>query len=323
MRNENIVCSLILPIYNEAGNIPQLYERLVNTMRELGEAYEMIFVDDGSTDRSLDLLRSLHSQDAHVRIVRLSRNFGHQRALTAGLDCARGRAVIFMDTDLQHPPEMIPELVKRWQHGYDIVYTVREDSEGAGSMKRVSSYIFYKLINLLSGVRIPRNAADFRLMDKRAADVLQEMREEARFVRGLVAWLGFSQTGVSFKADRRYTGHTNYSLLRMLRFAIDGMISFSILPLRMSLWIGAMAAVVGFAYAVYALCAKFVLERVVTGWTSIIVVIIFFGGVQLMALGVIGEYVGRIYSESKRRPLYIVQERIGFERDEEYSEYSG
>jgi len=275
--------------------------------------FEIIYVDDGSTDGTASVLRELQAEDSRVRVVRLSRNFGHQVAITAGLEHASGDAVVIIDADLQDPPEVIGEFVARWREGHDVVYGVRIDREGETAFKRWTAKAFYRFINRLSDTRIPLDTGDFRLMDRAAVDALLSMPERDRFVRGMVSWLGFSQTAVPYARAARYAGSTKYPLFKMLRLATDGILSFSITPLRLATWTGFAASGLAIMGILYALYAHFFASGLVKGWTSSLIAVLFIGGVQLICLGIIGEYVGRIYGESKRRPLYFVRERLGFD----------
>lgn len=305
--------SIVLPVFNESQTLPALYARLAGVMRRLGESYELVFVNDGSRDGSLDLLKKLAAEDAKIRVVSLSRNFGHQMAITCGLDRARGAAVIVMDADLQDPPELIPTLIERWREGYDVVYAVREERQGESLFKRATAALFYRLIRRLSRVEIPADTGDFRLLSRRAVEGLRATTERNRFVRGLVGWIGYRQTGVRFVREERAAGETKYPFRKMLKFAIDGITSFSFVPLQMATYFGFLISGASFLYIVYAVLQKLLTDRPVTGWTSLMVAMLFLGGVQLITLGIIGEYVGRIYEEVKQRPLYLVDETIGFD----------
>jgi polyisoprenyl-phosphate glycosyltransferase len=305
--------SVVVPVYNEADNLRPLYEAVTGQLDRLGLPYELIFVNDGSHDPSLALLRRLSAQDPRVKVVSLSRNFGHQSSISAGMDHAAGEAVIVMDADLQHPPELIPEMVARWREGYQVVYTVREDSHDAGLFKRWTSSTFYKCINAVSEVSIVPGAADFRLMDRAVVDCLVAMPERSRFLRGMVSWVGFRQIGLPYVAQPRHAGSSKYSIRKMLSLAVQGLTSFSSLPLRFSAYIGFIAAVSGIPYAIWAVYAKLFTDQAVPGWASLMVAVLFLGGVQLMSIGIIGEYVGRVYTEVKGRPLYIADELIGFD----------
>lgn len=305
--------SIVIPVYNEEGNIGAMYAALLQEIDSLWERFEIIFVDDGSVDRSALLIRELRNNDPRVKLIRFSRNFGHQVAITAGIENSRGSAVIMMDADLQHPPSLIPTMLRHWKEGYDVVYTVREDCVDAGFLKRFTAKAFYSLINRIVDTRIIPNAADFRLMDRKVVDCLNGMRERNRFVRGLVAWIGFRQFPLPYVADKRFSGKTKYSFRKMLSFAADGIASFSTFPLRVSAYVGFAAAVCGIPYAMWAIYLRVFTEEAVTGWSSLIVAILFLGGTQLMSLGILGEYVGRIYEEVKDRPFYIAQERLGID----------
>lgn len=306
--------SLVVPVFNEAGNLWPLYEAVCRQMEAVGCPYEIVFINDGSEDDSLTVLRRLAGEDGRVRVVGLSRNFGHQNAVSAGLEFARGDAVIVMDADLQHPPELIPQMIAAWREGFHVVYTIREDSKAeTGWLKRWTSAAFYKLINVVSDVRIVPGAADFRLMDRTVVNCLVAMPERSRFLRGMVSWVGFRQKALRYRPNPRFSGKSKYSLRKMFALALQGVTSFSSLPLRVSGYLGFLAAVAGLPYAVWAIYAKLFTDTVVPGWTSLVVAILFLGGVQLMSIGVIGEYVGRIYTEVKKRPLYLTEELIGFD----------
>lgn len=306
------VVSIVVPIFNEEQILPALYTRLSGVMQTLGETYEILFVDDGSRDDSLGLLKRLGAADPTIKIVSLSRNFGHQLAITCGLDHARGEAVVIMDADLQDPPEVIPRLIMKWREGYDVVYAVREKRRGEGLFKRGAAALFYRLLRLLTRVDIPLDAGDFRLLSRRAVNALCVVRERSRFVRGLVSWIGYRQTGVVFTREDRKAGETKYSFRKMLRFALDGITTFSFAPLQAAMYLGFLTAGSSFLYMLYAVLLRLFTERVVPGWTSLMVAVLFVGGVQLIALGIIGEYLGRVYDEVKQRPLYLVDEQIGF-----------
>ncbi len=307
--------SIVLPVFNEAQTLPVLHARLAGVMRRLGESYELVFVNDGSRDGSLELLKRLAAEDANSKVVSLSRNFGHQMAITCGLDRAHGAAVIVMDADLQDPPELIPMLIEKWREGYDVVYAIREQRQGESLFKRATAALFYRLIRKLSRIEIPADTGDFRLLSRRAVEALRATTERNRFVRGLVGWIGYRQTGVRFVREERAAGETKYPFRKMLKFAIDGITSFSFVPLQMATYCGFLISGVSFLYIVYAVLQKLLTDRPVTGWTSLIVAMLFLGGVQLITLGVIGEYVGRIYEEVKQRPLYLVDEMIGFDSE--------
>jgi len=304
--------SLVFPIFNEEVVIPELFRRVKQMLSQLHCSYEIICVDDGSRDQSFALLCALAAQDPAMKIIRFSRNFGHQMAITAGLDYSRGQATVVMDADLQDPPEVLASLVAKWREGYDVVYAVRSERKGEGLMKRKTAVVFYRLLRALAKIDLPLDTGDFRLMSRRAVDALRTIRERHRFVRGLSLWVGFRQTSVSFVREARYAGKTKYPLQKMLRFAFDGISSFSLVPLQLATYLGLGAAIVGFCAMLYALGVKLFTDHAVPGWASLIVVTLFLGGVQLVTIGIVGEYVGRIYEEVKQRPLYIVAETQGF-----------
>jgi dolichol-phosphate mannosyltransferase len=307
--------SIVVPVYNEAEVLQALYNRLTPVMAGLGESYEIIFVNDGSTDESPLLLQGLQGTDKHLKVLSLSRNFGHQIAITAGLDHSSGQAVVVMDADLQDPPEVIPRLVDQWRKGYDLVSAVREKRRGEGLFKRATAALFYRLLRHLTVTEIALDTGDFRLMSRKAVETLKGIRERSRFLRGLSGWIGFRQTSVSFVRDVRQAGETKYPLKKMVRFALNGIMSFSSVPLQLASYLGFLVSSVSFFYMVYAIGLKLFTDRVVLGWASVMVAVLFLGGVQLVSLGIIGEYIGRIYDEVKQRPLYIVDEARGFDQN--------
>ncbi|SNB46596.1 glycosyltransferase family 2 protein [Geobacter sp. DSM 9736] len=303
--------SIVVPCHNEESNVGILLSRIMSTMSAIGLEYEVIFVDDGSTDRTLHVLKGLQDAHRNVRVVELSRNFGHQAAICAGLDTAKGDAVIMMDADLQHPPEVIAQLVMKWKEGFEVVYTVRNDPAGTPFLKKITARLFYRLVNLLAKIDIPYNSADFRLLDRKAAYHLLSLPEKTKFLRGLVNWIGFRRCGVTYEASLRNAGSTKYTFLKMLRFAIDGITSFSAFPLQLSTIMGMVVSLFSFAYAAYAIIMKLFSDYTIAGWASVLVSVLFLGGIQLMSLGIIGEYIDRIYTESKSRPMYIVRNIYG------------
>jgi glycosyltransferase involved in cell wall biosynthesis len=304
--------SLVIPAHNEEGVLEELAARLVEVMDALDGDAEAILVDDGSRDRTYELMLEAAGADPRFRLIRLSRNFGHQIALTAGVDLAAGDAVIVLDADLQDPPEVILELAARWREGYDVVYAQRDVREGDTRFKRATASWFYRAFNRISEVQVPVDVGDFRLVDRRALDVFNSMRESSRFVRGMFAWIGLRQTGVLYARHERFAGETKYPLRKMLRFAATGVISFSTAPLRAALNLGFFVSFVSFALGIWSLIVKLSGLYNVPGWTSIVVVTTFIGGIQLIVLGVIGEYIGDIHAEVKRRPLYVVSELENF-----------
>jgi Glycosyltransferases involved in cell wall biogenesis len=306
--------SVVVPCMNEELVIAETARRLVAVFESAQLAFELIFVDDGSQDRTPAILRDLQERDSRIRVVRLSRNFGHQVAITAGLEHAAGDAVAVIDADLQDPPEVLLEFVNKWLEGYDVVYGVRTIREGETAFKRGTAKLFYRLIGQLSDTEIPLDTGDFRLMDRRVVDALLSMPERDRFVRGMVSWLGFSQVAVPYRRSARFAGETKYPLLKMLKFATDGIVSFSTIPLRVATWLGFLVSGISvLGIAVVLLERYFHVLGLVRGWSSTVIAVLFIGGVQLVCMGIIGEYVGRIYGESKRRPLYVVRERMGFD----------
>ena len=309
--------SVIVPCYNEEAVLGETHRRLSEVLEGISDVeYEIVYVDDGSRDRTGQILCALQGSDDHVRVVRFSRNFGHQTAVTAGLEHAKGDAVVLIDADLQDPPEVIPDFVERWREGYHVAYGVRIDRPGETKFKLATARSFYRMLGRLSETEIPLDAGDFRLMDRRVVNALQAMPERDRFVRGMVAWVGFRQIAVPYKRAPRFAGESKYPLFKMMRFALDGVTSFSAAPLHAATWIGFAASVLAMIGVVYALVLRLFTNNWVTGWTALFIAVLFVGGTQLLALGVIGEYIGRIYAESKRRPLYVVQERLGFDRPE-------
>jgi glycosyltransferase involved in cell wall biosynthesis len=314
---ELTLLSVVVPCCDEEAVIPETHKRVVNVLSGLENVgFEIIYVDDGSRDGTLRLLRMLHRNDPRVRVVALSRNFGHQVAVTAGLTYSSGDAVAVIDADLQDPPEVILEMVQRWRGGVDVAYGARLEREGESSFKKVTAKVFYRLINRLSDVAIPLDAGDFRLMDRAVVDALLAMPERDRFVRGMVAWVGYRQEPVYYHRLARFAGETKYPLKKMLRLASDGILSFSSAPLRLAVHFGFASACVAILGIIYAIGLRLFTDRWVTGWTLLFIAMLFFGGVQMMFLGVMGEYVGRIYSEIKRRPLFLVKERLGFSSED-------
>lgn len=310
---ETVRYSFVIPVYNERETLLELHRRLSEVIAGLEGGAELLFVDDCSFDGSYDLLLELQRADTRVKVVRFARNFGHQVAITAGLDHAIGQAVIVMDADLQDPPEVVPDLVARWEEGYEVVYAVREAREGEGWLKRLTAAWFYRVLRRLSSVEMPLDAGDFRLVDRAALDAFRSMRERARYVRGMFSWVGFRQIGVPYHRPERFAGEPKYSFGKSLRLATDGLVSFSNAPLRLALIGGFIFSSLSFLVGIGAIVAKLAGAFVVPGWTSILVVVSFVGGVQLTLLGMLGLYVGRIYEEVKARPLYVIRETHGLE----------
>ena len=311
MTEKRPLISIVIPVFNESEGIHQVYEQVCRAIAGLPDPCEIIFVDDGSTDDTAALIASIAQKTTNVSGISLSRNFGHQAALTAGLDVARGDAVVTMDGDLQHPPDFIPILVEKWKQGFQVVNTVREDSGRESLLKRVSSRIYYKILNLVSEVPIQAGAADFRLLDRQVVESLRAIKEHDRFLRGLVSWVGYSSTSVRFTPGKRYAGKTKYSFVKMFRLAVDGILSFSAVPLRLLLVCGLIICLLSFVYGSYSLYVHFFTNATVPGWTSLLITILFLGGGQLIGIGLLGEYLMHIYMESKSRPLYIIRQSFG------------
>lgn len=308
MKNKNFTVSIVIPAFNEAGNVEPLVKKLKDTLMDYHN-YEILFVDDGSQDQTLEILKALSRRYNRVRYISFSRNFGHQNALKAGLDHAIGDCVITMDADLQHPPYLIPQLITKWQEGYEVVYTVRLDDPRVSFLKRKTSNLFYKLMNWLSDLRIPKGAADFRLLDRSVVDVIKDTKEYHLFIRGITAWVGFRQYAFEYAPDERYSGKSKYTVKRMAGFALTGITSFSLKPLRLSILLGLFFAVLSFGYGIYAILTKFLTDHAVPGWASVLASVLFIGGIQLIVLGIIGEYIGKLVMESKQRPHYVIKEK--------------
>lgn len=312
-RQGNADLSVIVPCCNEQAVIAASHARLLGALQAVsGLDWEILYVDDGSNDGTLDSLRGIQAADPQVRVLALSRNFGHQIAASAGLEAAAGDAVVLIDADLQDPPELIPDMLARWRDGVDVVYGERESRAGETRFKRWSAGLFYRLLNRLSKTPIPIDTGDFRLMDRRVVDAVLAMPERDRFLRGMVAWAGFRQEPIRYRREARTAGESKYPLRRMLRFAADGLLSFSLVPLRLAVYMGLLASALALIGIAYALALRLFTDIWVPGWTLLFIAVLFLGGVQLLSLGVIGEYLGRVYWEVKRRPLYLVKERLGF-----------
>jgi len=299
--------SVVVPAFNEEENVEAMFERLKAALERTVDGFEVLFVDDGSYDGTWDRISALAEEDPRVRGVRFARNFGHQAAVTAGVDAARGRAVVIIDADLQDPPEVIPEMVAKWREGWEVVYAQREEREGESFFKKATAAGFYRLLHAITSVDIPVDTGDFRLMGPRAVEAFRSLPERNRFIRGLVAWAGFPQAPVRYRRHARHAGETKYPLRKMLRFALDGITSFSFLPLRLATWTGFLVSFLAFCYIVVVIILK-ILGINWAGYTSIIRSLLFLGGVQLIMIGILGEYVGRVFDEVKRRPLYLVRE---------------
>ncbi|MBS4057617.1 MAG: glycosyltransferase family 2 protein [Bacteroidales bacterium] len=300
--------SVVVPIFNEELGLPELYDRLVASLEPITPDFELIFVNDASRDNSLLLLRQLAGHDKRVKFISFSRNFGHQIAVTAGLEHSAGKAVVIIDGDLQDPPELIPEMVAQYQKGFKVVYARRRSRTGESFFKKLTAKLFYRILVRLTGVKIPIDTGDFRLIDRVIVEQLKLMPEPNKFLRGQIAWMGFRQTFVEFDRDARKYGKTGYPLSKMLRFALDGITAFSDVPLKLATTAGFAVSFIALLVIIYALIAHFFLDETITGWTSLIVSSMFIGGIQLISIGIIGEYISRINNSVRQRPLYIVEE---------------
>jgi len=314
-----VVVSVVVPVYGSEKILPETHRRLGEVLSALAPEvdYELIFVNDGSPDDAMSVLRGLSESDPHTRAIELSRNFGHQIALSAGVDHAIGDVVVVIDDDLQDPPEVIPEMLEKWREGYKVVYGVRTRREGENALKRWTASVFYRVLRWMSDVEIPVDSGDFRLMDRTVIDALKSMREETRYVRGMIAWIGFKQCGLPYEREARFAGTGNYTMRRLIKFALDGILSFSSKPLALSTQFGMVVTTAAFLYAVWLVGNKLLFpDRIVAGWTSVLVAVLFLGGVQLISIGVLGAYLGRVFYETKNRPLYFVAEKHGFADDD-------
>jgi glycosyltransferase involved in cell wall biosynthesis len=310
-----MLISIIVPLYNEESNILPFYQKLDATINQIEHEFEILFVNDGSSDSSINILKKLQKKHKNISIIDLSRNFGKEIAITAGLDHCRGDAAVIMDADLQHPPYLIKELVDNWQDGYEVVYTVNDTREDEDFHKRSLTKAFYKILNLFSSYKIPENAGDFRLLDRKAIDAITKFREQHRFMKGLYSFIGYKQKAISYKPEMRYSGSTKWNYFKLINFAIEGITSFSSSPLRIATYLGIVCATFAFVYALEIIIQTIFYGNPVSGYPSIMVMILFLGGVQLICLGIIGEYIGRVFDETKTRPLYIIREHIAAENN--------
>lgn len=306
--NKKRLLSIVVPVFNEIEVLDAFYGRIKKVIDSMDSIfYEIIFIDDGSKDGSYQKLVNLANLDSNVSVIKFSRNFGHQVAVTAGIDIAQGDAVVIIDADLQDPPEVMNKFIEKWEEGYDVVYGIRKRREGEGKMKLLTASLFYRILKAIVKFDIPLDVGDFRLMSKQAVKYFREFKERDRYIRGLVSWIGFKQIGVLYVRDTRYAGETKYPYKKMIKFAIDGITSFSSIPLKLATWLGYITSFLAFLYA----CSVFVqkiLGYTVQGWATIMVGMLFLGGIQLICLGIIGEYIGRIFNEIKQRPLYVIEE---------------
>ncbi len=309
----SVELSIVLPCYNEAENLDYLFERLTSVLARLPLTYEIVCVNDGSQDETWLRLREHHHRDPHIKVVNFSRNFGKEIALTAGIDFTQGAAVIPLDADLQDPPELIPDMVALWQQGYDVVYGVRRSRQGESWLKRLTANMFYRFLSRLSRVPIPRNTGDFRLMDRKVVHAIQQMRERTRFMKGIFAWVGYNQTALYYDRAPRYQGQTKWNYWRLWNLAVEGITSFSSVPLRVWSYVGVSISGLAFLYACVLIMRTLIHGVDVPGYASLLVIVLFLGGIQLLSLGIMGEYLGRIFEEVKERPLYLVRDSYGFE----------
>jgi dolichol-phosphate mannosyltransferase len=300
--------SIIIPAFNESENIEIIANRVSHELKAY-EPFEIIFIDDGSTDATLEKIKALSALNNNIKYISFSRNFGHQKALMAGIEHASGDCVISMDADMQHPPEIIKNMLDKWKEGYDIVYSVRRDTTETGLLKKITSGCFYKLVNKICEIDIPLGSADFRLLDRKVVLELRKFKENWLFLRGIIAWLGFKQIGIEYVVQKRHAGKSKYSFRKMLSLSIQGITSFSIMPLRIAAFLGILFSIGSFIYIMYALYAKLILGIAIVGWTSVLISVLFLGGIQLIFLGILGEYLGKMFIETKNRPNYIINEK--------------
>ncbi|GAB6559093.1 glycosyltransferase family 2 protein [Bacillus mobilis] len=308
--------SVVVPMYFEEEVAQECYNRLKSVMLQNDINYEFVFVNDGSTDRTMEILSEIAANDYRTKIVNFARNFGHQIAVTAGIAAAKGDAIVIIDADLQDPPEVIPELIAKWEEGYEVVYAKRKQRKGETWFKLLTAKYFYKFLNYMSDIDIPKDTGDFRIIDRKVADVFNQMTERNRFIRGMMSWVGFRQTYVEYERDERFAGETKYPLKKMIKFASDGIIAFSTKPLRIVMTLGLLSVLISIIVLLYTITVKIIGSGTQTGWASIMVAITFFSGIQLLGLGIVGQYIARIYDESKNRPIYIVKETINIEQEE-------
>jgi dolichol-phosphate mannosyltransferase len=306
--------SIIAPCYNEEENLPELYQKIKTTLEKTGEVWELILINDGSRDRTAQVMRELHAADPRVHYIDFARNFGHQIAVTAGMDYAQGEAIILIDADLQDPPELILEMIDKWKEGYEVIYAVRTGRKGESWFKLMTAKLFYRLIYRITDVDIPLDTGDFRLMDRKVVNAMRQMKERHRFIRGMTSWIGFKQTGVEYVRQERFAGATKYPLRRMVKFAWDAITGFSYFPLQLAMYLGFIIAAISSLFIFVVIVARLSGVQAFAGQATTLVMVLFLGGVQLISLGIIGEYLGRIYDEVKGRPLYVVSEAVGFEK---------
>jgi len=300
--------SVIAPVYNEELNISVIHERLSKVLSSICSSYEILFVNDGSKDRSLALVKELSVKDPHVKYIDFSRNFGHQIAVSAGLDHVKGDAVVIIDSDLQDPPELIAQMYEKYKEGNEVVYAKRKNRKGEGAFKKLTASIFYRMLSKMTSINIPLDTGDFRIMDRKIVEVLKDMPEKDKYIRGQVSWAGFNQSFVEYDRDERMAGETGYPLRKMMKFAMDGITGFSNVPLKIVSWFGFLVSIFAFLTILYTLLSKFVLNNTVPGWSSVMISVLFIGGIQLIAIGIIGEYLARMNANIRDRPLYIIRD---------------
>jgi dolichol-phosphate mannosyltransferase len=309
----NIRYSIVAPCWNEEGNLPELYRRIKEVMEQTGETWELVLINDGSSDGTAEIMRQLNAQDSRVHFIDFARNFGHQLAVTAGMDYAQGDAVVLIDSDLQDPPELILDMIQQWKDGHKVVFAIREDRKGETWFKLFTAKLFYRLIYRITDVDIPLDTGDFRLMDRQVVQQMKRMKEHHRFIRGMTSWVGFKQTGVYYVREERFAGETKYPLRKMVRFAITAITGFSIFPLQMATFMGFFFALISFLFIIFVMVARLSGSQEFAGQATTLVMVLFLGSIQLISLGIIGEYLGRIYDEVRGRPLYVVNEAVGFD----------
>lgn len=307
--------SVVVPAFNEQEVLEETYRRLTKVMEQTNESYEIIFINDGSRDRTYEIAEAICQRDSHIKLINFSRNFGHQIAVTAGMEYSSGQAIVIIDADLQDPPHIILEMIKKWKEGYDVVYGQRLKREGETFFKKFTAKCFYRILNKMTSMQIPVDTGDFRLIDRKVCDVMNSIQEKNRYVRGLVTWVGFKQTAVEYKRESRFAGETKYPLKKMIKLATDAILSFSYKPLRLAGLVGGTLSVCSFIYLIVVIIQKLFTDTTQPGWASLFAIILFFNGVSLILHSITGEYVGRIYEETKNRPLYIVRDTLNFDKE--------
>lgn len=311
--SDKVMHSVVVPMYNEELVVLETYKRLKQVMDSVQEPYEIVFVNDGSRDKTAAIISEICETDKNIKFVDFSRNFGHQVAITAGMDFAEGDTIVVIDGDLQDPPEVIPKMIQKWKEGFDVVYGKRTERKGETFFKKFTSKAFYRFLRKMTDVDIPVDTGDFRLIDRKVCDALKHINEKNRYIRGLISWLGFKQSAVEFSRDKRFAGETKYPLKKMLRFAFDAITSFSYKPLKLASYAGMFLSLFSFIYLLIVLYQRFFTNKAIQGWASTMAVSLFFNGIVLLILGIIGEYIGRIYDEAKGRPLYVIRQTKNFE----------